>query len=212
MIPADLIRHPDMRAFAAALKENPFDADAMAVAADWLDEHGCDPKEAAHVRDAAERLRWMYREWKPFEERLRYIEVMELNYADTIPIKTTNRGCGQKTQARLARELFRELAIPHVSVTCATGSFCFWVNVEFPAPRLAEHVCFALGVDWPPLPTKALETWAESVIYQILARAFPNHDDRSDSMTDYYDDPWRVNPKGWNKYTPRKPRAPKPAA
>jgi hypothetical protein len=79
-------------------------------------------------------------------------------------------------QARLARHLFRQLGVRGLNVTAPRYSMARAVDVRLPADSLA------------PLPRTEMEDRVEF----ILDASFPNHDDRSDTMTDYYDFCWSI--------------------
>lgn len=130
-----------------------------------------------------------------------------MNYADTVPVMTRNRGCGQKEQAAITRDLFKILGLKGISVTMPNGSMCFWVDVRLPG-RLDYNYLRYLDKNWTMKadPGYMAQRWAENTIKAILARAFPNHNDRSDSQTDYFDNPWSIHFKSGFDYDPPKPR------
>jgi hypothetical protein len=66
---------------------------------------------------------------------------------------------GQREQARLTRELFRRLRVPHMRVRMARGAHCFWVYVEY-----------------PPLQEKGERIDAREKVQAVLGRAFPGLD------------------------------------
>lgn len=99
------------------------------------------------------------------------LEAVELS---AVPVKSRER-CYRKERARLARELFRELGLRGISVTAPNYSMARVVDIRL--PRLASG-------------EQAEMRWKVS---EILDRAFPNCDDRSDSMTDYFDACWSID-------------------
>ena len=124
---------------------------------------------------------------------------------DRVPIMSRDRSIPRKEQASLARFLFKKLRIQGLSVTTPRYSMANCVDVRVPElPRDAADYLFE-GVDYHnysfsdmpeavPARAKHARRWqAIRKVDAILKLAFPNHDDRSDSQTDYFDNPWSVN-------------------
>lgn len=128
---------------------------------------------------------------------------------DAVPIVSRDRHIPRKEQARLARNLFRQLGIKGVSVVTPNHSMASSVDVRLPdlalieadyhgpndaTPHSWELASFA---DMPanvPAKIKQQAHWqAQKKIETILARAFPAHNDRSDYQTDYFDFKWSVS-------------------
>lgn len=123
---------------------------------------------------------------------------------DRVPVMTTDRHMPRKEQARLARELFKRLGIKGVSVTAPNYSMAHSVDVRVPSQiDPSEFVYNGTNyAGWPfsempdevPAKVRAQSHWnARKKIEAILARAFPNHDDRSDSQADYFDFKWSIS-------------------
>lgn len=222
----DAAKELELNGFLAVLKGSPGDATAVAVAADFIEENGLMPwregkeddfstmaEATGRLRTVAERLPRAWAEWEKFAKRLKEIERLMLNYNTVVDVKSNDRSISQKRQAELTRELFKELNLPGISVTCATGSMCFWVNVALPGRFDHEYLRY-LDKDFKHGEDAGSKqrAWALMLIIEILDRAFPNHDDRSDSMTDYFDDPWSIKFKTLSDYAPKplkKPPGPK---
>ena len=108
-----------------------------------------------------------------------------------IPVVCRDRGISLTEQARLTRQLFTQLGLKHISVT-----------VPRYANAIAVQVCIPFFQDCRPdcsFRTRDLcNTCHENdkmcrKLKEILARAFPQHDDRSDPWTDYFDAPFVVS-------------------
>lgn len=108
----------------------------------------------------------------------------------------------RKVQAAAARKLFRELGIRGISVTAPNYSMAQSVDVRIPEPADSEHH----GDKWPHgnsfelsrseatrCPACARRSRIRDKVEAILARAFPNHDNRSDSQSDHFDFCWSIN-------------------
>lgn len=102
-------------------------------------------------------------------EKLKSINVMN------IPLMSRDRGIPLKTQASMARELCKKLGIKGVGARMAIGANCFYVIIRYPkSEQLSEN------------------QYIHTQLEEILSRAFPNHDDRSDVMTDYFNTSWII--------------------
>jgi len=126
---------------------------------------------------------------------------------ERVPVMSRERCIPRKEQARLARELFKCLGLKGISVTTPNYSMAQSVQVRIPLelPGPNDHVCQVTGQSYDyatysemPLtvPCKARhvrQQAARECIEQILARAFPNHGDRSDYQTDHFDYCWSFN-------------------
>ena len=114
----------------------------------------------------------------------------------TVPVLSTDRCLPRKEAAALARKLFRSLKLNGISVTAPNYSMCFHCEVRLPKrddyPTLHKDEWGFDKVDFANDPVSAENQKARTKVRQILALAFPNHDDRSDSMTDYFDAKWTV--------------------
>lgn len=122
-----------------------------------------------------------------------------------IPVMSRDRSIPRKEQAALARKLFKQLGLKGISVTAPNYSMAQSVNVNLPRIPVQDSDFVCDGVDYSnhsysdmPADCRARQISranyaAEMKVGEILARAFPNHDDRSDSMTDYFDYCWSIH-------------------
>jgi hypothetical protein len=96
----------------------------------------------------------------------------------------------QKERSSAIRKLLRQVKIKNVSVTSDHGSMCFGTSVRF-----VPLACPERGPDhgsWNCAICKR-NTEAGARLREIILAAFPDMDDRSDSMTDYFDQPFSVH-------------------
>ena len=133
-----------------------------------------------------------------------YACIFAVNMA-CIPVMSTERGIARKQQALLARQLFKRLGIKGVSVTAPNYSMAQSVHVSLPEIAREQGDYLYAGTDYRnhcysdmplevPARAKAnAKHQAELRIGEILDRAFPNHDNRSDYQTDYFDSCWSIN-------------------
>jgi hypothetical protein len=122
-----------------------------------------------------------------------------------VPVVCTDRHVARKYQATLARELFKALGLKGISVTTPNYSMAHVVDVSIPSlPHLPGDYLYDgrnyendSYSDMPaavPARAKSLARHAASLkVGEILAYAFPNHDDRSDSQSDYFDSCWSIS-------------------
>ena len=104
----------------------------------------------------------------------------------------------RKDLAASARQLFKQLGIKGISVTAPNYSMAQAVHVRIPhiqLPEISRDTCTSEEKD-TYLATHR-EGWEirEEInrgIRRILFDAYPNHRDRSDAMSDYYDFCWSV--------------------
>lgn len=172
-----------------------------AMLVDWLTEW------CVTHDDGSREAKWAAKDLKQEQDRLKdhYAAVAladRLKQIDVeqVPAMSEDRGICRKEQARLTRELFKKLGLKGISVTTPMYSMASTVDVRIPK-QLGEmrrdsnvHATWeeylrALDLD----PVIAANRFVEDRIKEILAYAFPNHDDRSDYMTDYYNSKWSVN-------------------
>lgn len=102
-----------------------------------------------------------------------------------------DRSIDRREQARLCRELFKRLGLKGASITTPSYSMASTVDIALPKRRdvrLTEEGSF--DRDCPAVQANRA---TEDKVKAILAHAFPNHDDRSDSSTDYFDARWSIN-------------------
>ena len=108
------------------------------------------------------------------------------------PVPNVGRRASRKELAAAARALFKRLAIRGVSVTAPNYSMAQAVDVAVPC-RDDYTVRDPDGsVDWPNDPAARANVAARDKVEQILLRAFPGTEDRSDSRTDYFDYRWSI--------------------
>ena len=133
-----------------------------------------------------------------------FLQAVDRVNVEGIAPSQLSRCTPRKEQAKAARELFKVLGIKGISVTAPNYSMAQSVHVRIPSPTIEDSAfCFA-GVDyrhatWSDMPSdvpaKIIHKQHNEVIKKIgviLAVAFPNHDDRSDSQTDYFDYCWSI--------------------
>lgn len=215
----DYKERPEFAGFVAAMTANPGDATTLGAAADWIEEHGGNPPfeygippfeyngtVANNLRETVPVLRACWAEWAPFATRLAELtDAMDAFGAENvIPSYAHIPRSGQKKQASAARELFKTLGLKGISVTMARGSMCFWVEVTIPG-RIDWHYWIHLegsGGSKKDTANVGMNV-ARTMIRRILDAAFPNHHDRSDSLTDHFDDPWMIHTKGFCDYEPK---------
>jgi len=118
-----------------------------------------------------------------------------------IPVMSRDRSIPRKEQAALARKLFKGLGLKGISVTTPNYSMAQSVRVELPElqihcedmyPHGGEHKygCILPADSEHRCLTCKANSAMSAKVEEILARAFPQHDDRSDTMTDYFDYCW----------------------
>lgn len=109
-----------------------------------------------------------------------------------IPVVCRDRSISRKQQAKLARELFKSLGLKGLRVVTPRGANLNHVAVILPQHRHEPSI--------PGVPHHKLSacdgckfrTYAHNKLDEILARAFPQHDNRSDYQSDYFDFCWSV--------------------
>lgn len=125
-----------------------------------------------------------------------------------VPVMSRDRSLRRKDQAALTRKLFRELGLSGISVTAPSYSMAHSVDVKL--PRFHGHqrdkwphdhaACCGLGGHPPAAehdeadrcPACRDDAALSLAVEEVLARAFPNHDDRSESQSDYFDFKWSM--------------------
>ncbi len=124
-----------------------------------------------------------------------------------LPTMTKDRSIPRKEQAALARKLFKQLGLRGISVT--TPSYSMASSVDVRLPNLSEDAHDRTR--WPHhhtaeccqiqgghneanrCPACRDESKAGETVEEILARAFPSHDNRSDYQSDHFDFCWSIN-------------------
>lgn len=118
---------------------------------------------------------------------------------DEVPVITTDRNIPRKEQAALARKLFSKLGVKMVRFTTPTYSTASTVDVEI--LERVDYRVHVLSSDFDPAnrdhcrakfldPARVANSDTVGKVIKILDKAFPNHNDRSDSQTDYYNARW----------------------
>lgn len=119
-------------------------------------------------------------------ERLAQVDITK------IPVMTMDRCVPLKVQAKLTRTLFKALGIKGVSVRAPRYSMACVVEVRL--PRRTDYVRNSAGqVEWDKDPAAQANTTARNRMEAILLAAFPQHDNRSDYQTDYFDSCWSIS-------------------
>lgn len=107
----------------------------------------------------------------------------------------------RKEQSVLARRFFKAIGLQKISVTTPNYSMAQIVDVHYPYDATVPH-----ELDKTPHHDRPWESvgacrecdrrWEfRKLLGKALLIAFPNHDDRSDSMSDYFDSCWSVDPR-----------------
>lgn len=110
---------------------------------------------------------------------------------DRVPVMSTDRRIDRKDQAKLARTLFKRLGVPHLSVTTPNYSMASTVDVDVPGRR--DYGADQFNKVPHDDPARAANNNARLKVEAILLKAFPNHNDRSDSRSDYFDFCWSIS-------------------
>lgn len=122
---------------------------------------------------------------KAFHTALAYVS------RDSIEVISTDRHLPRKKLAALARGLFLQLGIKeYISVTAPNYSMASSVHVKL--PRRRDNVGVDGFYDMTAEGSLANQA-ARDKVEQILLKAFPNSDDRSDTQTDYFDFKWSID-------------------
>ena len=107
-----------------------------------------------------------------------------------IPVMSRDRLIPRKQQAALARQLFKQLGLKGISVTAPNYSMAQSVDVR--PPKRNDYQLDGQGFMIPGDPAAEANSVARQRLESILLAAFPQHDNRSDSMTDYFDYCWSI--------------------
>lgn len=108
-----------------------------------------------------------------------------------IPVLSRDRCMPRKDRAKLVRQLFRQLGLKGISVT--TPNYSMAQSVEVRAPHREDYTPVNGQIDWLNDPAAQANREARERLQAILLAAFPQHDDRSDIQTDYFDNPWSIS-------------------
>jgi hypothetical protein len=115
-------------------------------------------------------------------------EVNELR----IPVMARDRYIPRKEQARLARELFKRLGLKGLGARVTRGFNCSTVHIKVPRLQHSPEEHKTNWRDTGNCQACKFDRYARDKLDEILARAFPQHDDRSDSQSDYFDFKWFI--------------------
>lgn len=108
-----------------------------------------------------------------------------------IPVMSRDRSICRKEQARLARELFKKIGLKGISVTAPNYSMAQSVDVR--PPQRNDYTVDSFGrIDYANDPAGKANREADNRLRSILLAAFPSHEDRSDSQSDYFDYCWSL--------------------
>lgn len=124
---------------------------------------------------------------KALHAKLAAIDITE------IPVMTLDRCISRKDQAKLARELFKKLGLKGISVTAPNYSMAQSVDVRMPKRADYDMEIVERDGNHGRDPAHQANFQAEQRMDAILLAAFPQHDNRSDSQSDYFDFCWSVN-------------------
>tara|TARA_R100000808_G_C2151951_1_gene161187 strand:- start:3902 stop:4315 length:414 start_codon:yes stop_codon:yes gene_type:complete len=109
-----------------------------------------------------------------------------------IPVMSNDRCIPWKMQAILARQLFKELGVKRGLISVTTPNYanasCVYVTMPKPEVDVAITDSGAVNLHW--LEARERMEKLSLKVKEIIARAFPRHDDRSEYGTDYYDFCW----------------------
>ncbi len=110
----------------------------------------------------------------------------------SIPTMSSDRSIPRKDQAKLARQLFKRLGLKGISVT--TPSYSMAQGVEIMVPKRTDYIHDERQeIDYLTDPASQANSKAARDVQEILARAFPQHDDRSETQSDYFNYCWSID-------------------
>ena len=140
---------------------------------------------------------------KSEHEKAEQLQDALANVSETaIPVMSRDRCITRKQQAQLTRDLFKQLGLKGISVTAPNYSMASTVSISIPkleihCPDYWPHGGPNVHGGAPPkdqrCPTCRENRRIAEKVEEILARAFPNHDNRSDSQSDYFDYCWSIS-------------------
>ncbi len=121
--------------------------------------------------------------------KILHTQLAAINPLD-VPIMSRDRCIPRKQQAKLARQLFRGLGLKGISVTAPNYSMAQSVDVA--PPTRCDYDLDQFGTMVAGCEAARANTDARQRLSAILLSAFPNHEDRSEPMTDYFDYRWSI--------------------
>lgn len=109
------------------------------------------------------------------------------------------RNSGRKEFAKAVRSLFKKLGLKGISVTTPNYSMASTIDIRL--PRRKDYLDYnKMCLDWDSerqLRDKdialTMNYQAEKLVEEIISICFPTKNDRSETITDYYDYKWSVN-------------------
>lgn len=108
-----------------------------------------------------------------------------------VTVMSLDRSIRRKEQAALARQLLKQLGIKGVSVTAPNYSMAQSVDVSL--PKRDDYVFDKCGFVVEGDAARLANNDADSRVRSLLLAAFPRHDDRSETQSDYFDFKWSVS-------------------
>lgn len=180
-------------------------AGAFAALADWLREHGRDGEADMAAKDF-EAVAASVAEFNAYERAVFAVDLDAVR-----PRTELARHCGSAELSAAVRGLLKELGIQGVTVTTERRVYNGATQLRVPARCDADtYMALTNGTRVYWHPSAARNRRAEDRLDSILARAFPNHDDRSESQSDYFNYCYSTSQKWVGDYRP-KPKKLKPA-
>lgn len=120
-----------------------------------------------------------------------HAQLFAVNLAE-VPVMTEDRHCRRKETAKLLRTLLSRIGVKGVSVTAPNYSMAQAIDVRLPSRRDEEFEDGERHRKNPKAAGNKANRLANERFREILAVAFPNHDDRSDSQSDHFDYKWSI--------------------
>lgn len=114
-------------------------------------------------------------------------QLAAVRLSDVPVVYAVRSGTTRKELAKLTRQLFSRLGLRGISVRAPNYSMAQSIDITLPGRRDFVTDQWGMAVDWANDPAAMANREAERKVHAIMARAFPNHDNRSDSQTDYFD-------------------------
>lgn len=173
----------------AILRQAPHDAATRLVYADWLEEQGdkYSVRKAGWERTQATRDAKEQAAVGPLHAALAKVDL------STIPVLSTQRCLERTEKSKLLRKLFSRLGLKGISVTAPNYSMAQAVDVKLPKRQDFLRDAHGECLDRMEDPAWIANRQAEATVKAIIARAFPNDEDRSDTQTDYFNYCWSVD-------------------
>jgi hypothetical protein len=127
--------------------------------------------------------------------------LIETANLDAVQVFLLDRSAPRKVRAAAARALFKQMGLKGISVTAPNYSMAQAVHIHLPNTEVPRELyaewdlaCRTdTGADTAYGQIRRREYAAEQKLEAILAKAFPNHLDRSDIHCDHFDYCWSVD-------------------